>query len=491
MKRLKDILYQTPIKQLIGPEDRLVAGLCQHSAEAAPRMLFAASCGGTVDGHLFINDAIQKGAKIVLCQKLPKTIDETVTYLVVRDTAETLGLISANFYEHPTRSLKLIGVIGTNGKTTVTTLLYELFSKLGEKAALLSTITTKIVDKESPTTHTTPNVISTNQHLSEAVKACCTYAFMEVSSHGIDQKRIASLNFTGGVFTNITHDHLDYHKTFQNYLSTKKIFFDRLPKEAFALVNTDDKNALVMLQNSKAQKWSYALKKAANYKAKILEKSFEGTKLLIDGQEFWTPLIGIFNVYNLLAVYGVARAFDKDPRETLIAMSALKGVKGRFQQLSSPTGIRIIIDYAHTPDALKNVLQTIQEIRKGREKLICLIGCGGNRDQEKHPIMAQIACEKSDRTILTSDNPRYEDPEKILDEMESGLNVKDRNKSLRISDRKEAIKTAITLAKAGDIIIIAGKGHETYQEIKGVRQEFDDVKIAETFLSSLEKPNGK
>ncbi|XOD67537.1 MAG: UDP-N-acetylmuramoyl-L-alanyl-D-glutamate--2,6-diaminopimelate ligase [Flavobacteriales bacterium Tduv] len=491
MKRLKDILNQTPIKQLIGPEDRKIAGLCQHSEQAGPDMLFAASWGRTVDGHLFIIDAIQKGAKVVLCQKLPETIDESVTYLLVKDTAEALGLISANFYEHPTRSLNLIGVTGTNGKTTVTTLLYELFSKLGEKVAMLSTITTKIADKESPSTYTTPDVISTNRHLSEAVKTGCTYAFMEVSSHGINQKRIAGLNFKGGVFTNITHDHLDYHKTFQNYLSTKKNFFDRLAKEAFALVNIDDKNALVILQNSRAEKRSYALKKPADYKAKILEKSFEGSKLLIDGQEFWTPLIGTFNVYNLLEVYGVATESGKDRREILIAMSSLKAVKGRFQQVSSPTGIRIIIDYAHTPDALKNVLETIREIRKDRKQLICLIGCGGNRDQKKRPIMAQIACEKSDLIILTSDNPRYEDPEKILDEMERGLSVQYRKKILRITERKEAIKTAIALAKAGDIILIAGKGHETYQEIKGIRQKFDEMKIVETFLSILEKQRGK
>ncbi|XCI75804.1 MAG: UDP-N-acetylmuramoyl-L-alanyl-D-glutamate--2,6-diaminopimelate ligase [Flavobacteriales bacterium] len=487
MKRLENMLDQISVCQLIGSSDKLVDGLCQHSTQAESNSLFVAICGSTTDGHTFIGDAIQRGANVVVCERLPETTDEAVTYLIVEDTAETLGSIAANFYGHPTQKLKLIGITGTNGKTTVVTLLYELFSKLGEKSAMLSTIAIKIAGRETPAIHTTPDVIQINKCLKEAFEAGCTYAFMEVSSHGIDQKRIAGLNFIGGIFTNITHDHLDYHKTFQNYLSVKKSFFDHLSKEAFALVNADDKHASVMLQNVWAQKHSYALKSSADHKAKILERSFEGIKLLVDGYEFWTPLIGTFNVYNLLAVYSTAIALGEDTWEILTAMSTLSAVKGRFQKFSSSAGVHYIIDYAHTPDALKSVLQTIREIMNDREYLICLVGCGGNRDREKRPLMAHIACENSDLVVLTSDNPRYEDPEKILDDMENELSIQNRNKILRIADRKEAIKTVIVLARPGDIILVAGKGHETYQEIQGIRQPFDDMQIVRTILLSQEK----
>lgn len=487
MKILKNILQKVFIKKLIGSYDIPVKKLSQHSLIIDSNILFAASHGNRVDGHSFIDNAIQNGAKIILCEKLPEIINKNVTYILVNNTIESLGIIASNFYDNPSEKLKLIGVTGTNGKTTITTLLYNLFSRLGEKSTLLSSIITKIIDEDIPSMYTTPDIIQINQYLNKAVKLGCRYTFMEVSSHGIDQKRISGLNFAGGIFTNITHDHLDYHKTFQNYLLTKKKFFNLLSQKSFALVNADDKYVSVILENSIAQKQSYGLKKTADYKAKILEKNFHGTKILINNYKIWTPLIGVFNIYNLLAVYGMAVAFGKNPQKILKIINILRSVKGRFQQILSTTGIRVIVDYAHTPHALKYVLQTIQELQKNQGRLICIIGCGGNRDKKKRPIMAKIAYEQSDQLILTSDNPRYEDPEKIIDEMEITLNIKNKKKSLRISNRKKAIKSAILLAKPKDIILIAGKGHENFQEIQGIQQKFNDIKIAKKILSNLEK----
>lgn len=437
--------------------------------------VFVAQKGWQVDGHNFIEMAISKGAAVVVCEEIPTIIQEEVTYIKVPNSSVALAIMASNFYGNPSRKLKLIGITGTNGKTTVATLLYELFLKAGEKVGLLSTVKVMVNDKEFKATHTTPDSIAINSHLTKMVSEGVEYCFMEVSSHGIHQKRSDGLTFTGGIFTNLSHDHLDYHKTFAEYRDVKKSFFDHLPKGAFALTNADDKNGLYMLQNTKASKSTYALKSYADAKAKILEKQFSGTLLSINGTEVWTKLIGEFNAYNVLAIATAAELLGKDRISVLTIISQLESVSGRFQYVVSDNQVTGIVDYAHTPDALKNVLKTINDIRTGNETLITVVGCGGDRDRTKRPIMGRIASEMSNQVIFTSDNPRSEDPQEILNEIEKGVSPENYKKTISILDRKQAIKTACKLAKSGDIILVAGKGHENYQEIKGERFHFDDL----------------
>lgn len=437
--------------------------------------VFVAQKGWQVDGHNFIEMAISKGAAVVVCEEIPTVIQEEVTYIKVPNSSVALAIMASNFYGNPSSKLKLIGITGTNGKTTVATLLYELFLKAGEKVGLLSTVKVMVNDKEFKATHTTPDSIAINSHLAKMVSEGVEYCFMEVSSHGIHQKRSDGLTFTGGIFTNLSHDHLDYHKTFAEYRDVKKSFFDHLPKGAFALTNADDKNGLYMLQNTKASKSTYALKSYADAKAKILEKQFSGTLLSINGTEVWTKLIGEFNAYNVLAIATAAELLGKDRISVLTIISQLESVSGRFQYVVSDNQVTGIVDYAHTPDALKNVLKTINDIRTGNETLITVVGCGGDRDRTKRPIMGRIASEMSNQVIFTSDNPRSEDPQEILNEIEKGVSPENYKKTISILDRKQAIKTACKLAKSGDIILVAGKGHENYQEIKGERFHFDDL----------------
>ena len=435
--------------------------------------LFVAQVGVHVDGHNYIASAIEKGAVAVVCEQMPETIAPNVVYIKTADSNKALGYIASNFYNNPSTKLKLIGITGTNGKTTTVTLLHQMFRQIGYHTGLISTIVNKIDEKEIPSTHTTPDAINLNKLLWQMVDNGCEYCFMEVSSHSIVQNRIGGLEFFGGIFSNITHDHLDFHKTFAEYISAKKRFFDNLPSSAFALTNIDDRNGQVMLQNTKAKKYTYSIQEIADFNGKILENTFQGLFLNINGKEVWTQLVGRFNAYNLLAIYATARLCDIDEMEALQQLSSLRAAEGRFEYVSGQ-GITAIVDYAHTPDALKNVLQTVNDIRMDNQKLITVVGCGGDRDPLKRPIMATIACEMSDTLILTSDNPRTEDPEKILDEMEEGLTNKQKENTLRISNRQQAIKTACKLAGKGDIIVVAGKGHEKYQEINGVKHHFDD-----------------
>ena len=435
--------------------------------------LFVAQVGVHVDGHNYIASAIEKGAVAVVCEQMPETIAPNVVYIKTADSNKALGYIASNFYDNPSRKLKLIGITGTNGKTTTVTLLHQMFRQIGYHTGLISTIVNKIDEKEIASTHTTPDAINLNKLLWQMVDNGCEYCFMEVSSHAIVQNRIGGLEFFGGIFSNITHDHLDFHKTFAEYISAKKTFFDNLPSSAFALTNIDDRNGQVMLQNTKAKKYTYSIQEIADFNGKILENTFQGLFLNINGKEVWTQLVGRFNAYNLLAIYATARLCNIDEMEALQQLSSLRAAEGRFEYVSGQ-GITAIVDYAHTPDALKNVLQTVNDIRMDNQKLITVVGCGGDRDPLKRPIMATIACEMSDTLILTSDNPRTEDPEKILDEMEEGLTTKQMKNTLRISSRQQAIKTACKLAGKGDIIVVAGKGHEKYQEINGVKHHFDD-----------------
>ncbi len=487
MKKLKDILYKVPVEQVIGATDVFVNQLESDSREVESDAFFIALKGVLVDGHQFINKAIQQGAKAILCEKAPERITNGITYVIVKDSAKALGTIASQFYDNPSRKIKLIGITGTNGKTTTATLLYHLFQNLGYQTALLSTISVRFGKEEIVATHTTPDVITINKYLAQAVEIGCDYAFMEVSSHGIHQKRIAGLEFSGGVFTNLTHDHLDYHKTFKEYLNTKKAFFDDLPKSAFALTNLDDKNGTVMLQNSSTHQYTYALKTEADFKGKVLENRFDGMLMTINEQEVWTRLVGKFNSYNLLVAFAVAQLLEQEEMEILTAISKLENVRGRFQYDISETGVITIIDYAHTPDALKNVLNTINDIRTGNEQVITVVGCGGDRDKTKRPVMAAVACELSNQVVFTSDNPRTESAAAIIKEMETGVQPQFFNKTLSITNRKEAIKTAIKIAKSKDIILIAGKGHETYQEVNGVRTDFDDFKISKELLKQLNK----
>lgn len=487
MKNLKDILYKTGIQSVVGTTDLLIDAIAFDSRKIVDNSLFVAQKGIVFDGHQFIETAIEKGAVAIICEVLPVNFRSSITYVKVDDSNDALAIVAANFYDNPSLKLKLIGVTGTNGKTTITTLLYRLFKKLNYKSGLLSTIKIMIDEEEIKTTHTTPDSLKLNKALYQMVSAGVEYCFMEVSSHGIHQKRTAGLYFEGGIFTNLSHDHLDYHKTFAEYRDIKKIFFDQLPKTSFALVNADDKNGLIMTQNTKAKKYTYALKTVADYKARIIENQFDGLLLNVDNQEVWSKLIGNFNAYNLLAIYATADLLGQDKIEVLRIVSELENVDGRFQHAISKMGISTIVDYAHTPDALKNVLETIGTIRTHNEQVITVVGCGGDRDKTKRPKMGNIASVLSSHVVFTSDNPRSEDPDKIIEEMEEGVQPKNYKKTISITNRKQAIKTACKLAEKGDIILVAGKGHETYQIIGDVRSDFDDFKIVNELLTEMNK----
>lgn len=474
MRNLSDILQGLPFTELQGSADVAISTVVFDSRKVVPGCLFVAVRGTVVDGHDYIEQAIKDGAAAIICEELPGHTAAEVDFLMVANSAEALGIVSANFYDNPSKKLKLVGVTGTNGKTTVATLLYQLFRDLGYKCGLLSTVENQINGKVIPSTHTTPDQVELNRLLDEMVAQGCDYCFMEVSSHAVAQHRISGLNFAGGIFTNLTHDHLDYHKTFDNYLKAKRAFFDGLPKSAFALTNNDDRNGNIMLQNTRAHRKSYGLKTMADYKAKILENQFGGLLLNIDNEEVWFKMVGSFNAYNLLAVFATAMLLDQDRSKVLTSLSKLSGAEGRFDYVVGPDKVIGIVDYAHTPDAVQNVLSTIHDIRKGNEKVITVIGCGGDRDKTKRPVMAKVACEWSDKVILTADNPRSEDPEAIIKDMEQGVDIAFKRRTVSIADRREAIKTACMLAQPGDIILLAGKGHEKYQEIKGVKNHFDD-----------------
>ncbi|KAB2859540.1 MAG: UDP-N-acetylmuramoyl-L-alanyl-D-glutamate--2,6-diaminopimelate ligase [Flavobacteriales bacterium] len=489
MQLLKDILYKTSIEKVVGSTAIDVASICFDSRLVVEHSLFVAVYGTQVDGHQFIDTAISKGAIAIVCEILPQHIQPNITYVEVKNSSKALGIIAANFYNNPSSELKLVGITGTNGKTTTATLLYDLFTDLGFKTGLLSTVVNKIGKEAIPATHTTPDAIQLNKLLREMVNEGCEYCFMEVSSHAIHQNRVADVEFTGAVFTNITHDHLDYHKTFDEYIKAKKQFFDELSPNAFALVNKDDKNGLVMLQNTKAKKYTYALKNMADYTCKVVENDFSGMLLNISGNEVWTKLIGGFNAYNMLAIYSVADLLGMDKLNVLTSISKLTSVDGRFQYVKSANNVAGIVDYAHTPDALKNVLNTINEIRTGNEQVITVVGCGGDRDKSKRPIMAAIACDNSNKVILTSDNPRSENPDEIIAEMKAGVQAVHYKKVLAITNREEAIKTACSLANDGDIILVAGKGHEKYQEIKGVKYPFDDLNVLSETFEMFNKSN--
>ena len=480
--KLQELLKNIEPVQIIGDADVEVTGVNIDSRKIKEGHLFVAMKGTQVDGHKFIPKALELGAKSVLCEDMPEEKVEGVTYIQVASTEDAVGKVATLFYGDPSRKLKLVGVTGTNGKTTIATLLYNMFRKFGHKCGLLSTVCNYIEDEAIPADHTTPDPIELNMLLGKMVEASCEYAFMECSSHAIAQKRIGGLKFAGGIFTNITRDHLDYHKTFENYLKAKKAFFDNLPKTAFALTNADDKNGSVMVQNTKAKIATYSLRTLCEFKGKVLEDGFEGMLMDINNREVNVQFIGRFNASNLLAVYGAACLLGKQPEDVLLILSTLRPVAGRFDALRSKKGYTAIVDYAHTPDALVNVLNAIHEVLKGRGRVITVVGAGGNRDKGKRPIMAQETAKQSDRVIITSDNPRFEEPQDIINDMLAGLTKEDMNKVLSIADRKEAIRTACMLAQAGDVILVAGKGHENYQEIKGVKHHFDDKEVlAEIF----------
>lgn len=482
MKYLSDIVEGLAFTELQGSVDMEISAIVFDSRKVIPGSLFVAVKGTVTDGHDYIEQAVKDGAVAVICEVLPAHVIGEVDFLMVADSSVALGVVASNFYDRPSDKLKLVGVTGTNGKTTIATLLYKLFRDMGYKAGLLSTVENKINDKIFQATHTTPDPVELNRLLSDMVNAGCDYCFMEVSSHAIAQHRIAGLNFTGGIFSNLTHDHLDYHKTFDSYLKAKKAFFDALPANAFALTNADDKNGNVMLQNTKAHKKTYGLKSMTDYKARIIENQFEGLLLQIDNEEVWFKMVGKFNAYNILAVYAAAMLLDQDKTKILTSLSGLTGARGRFDYIVAPNRIIGVVDYAHSPDAVQNILSTIHDIRKGNEKVITVIGCGGDRDKTKRPIMARTACEWSDKVIFTSDNPRSEDPEQIIKDMEEGVDPAFKRHTLSIVDRHEAIKTAVMLAQPGDIVLVAGKGHEKYQEIKGVKNHFDDMEeLSEIF----------
>lgn len=484
---LKEIIYKVAIEAVKGSTDIAINKMEFDSRNIGEHDVFVAIRGTISDGHDFIDKAVNLGAVAVVCETFPEDLANGVTYIQVKDTNKALAFMADNYFGNPSQNLKLVGITGTNGKTTIASLLYQLFKKAGFKVGLLSTVKIMVDENEFKATHTTPDSITINHYLKKMVDAGVEYCFMEVSSHGIHQKRTEGLHFEGGVFTNLSHDHLDYHASFAEYRDVKKSFFDNLPKTAFALSNIDDKNGLVMLQNTVAKKLTYALKSYADYKAQILENQLSGLLLKINGNEVWVKLIGTFNAYNLLAIYGTAVQLGMESLEVLRLLSDLESVSGRFQFIVSDSNITAIVDYAHTPDALENVLKTINDIRTKNEQLITVVGCGGNRDTAKRPIMAAIATELSDKVILTSDNPRNEDPESIINEMEKGIAPQNFKKSLSITDRKQAIKTACQLAQPNDIILIAGKGHENYQEIHGVRHDFDDMKTVAELLNQLNK----
>ncbi|WP_282073315.1 UDP-N-acetylmuramoyl-L-alanyl-D-glutamate--2,6-diaminopimelate ligase [Polaribacter atrinae] len=487
MKNLKDILYQVAIDQVFGLTDIEVNSVVFDSRKIEKNDVFVAQKGVSVDGHLYIEKAINLGAIAIICEDFPVGKKVGITYVQVADANVALAIMASNFYENPSKKMPLIGVTGTNGKTTIASLLYQLFKKAGYKVGLLSTVKILVDEVEFKATHTTPDSVTINRYLDKMIDAGVDYCFMEVSSHGIHQKRTEGLVFAGGIFTNLSHDHLDYHKTFAEYRDVKKTFFDSLPKAAFALTNIDDKNGDFVLQNTKAKKVTYALKTLADYRAKILEKQFSGTLLKINETEVWTKLIGQFNASNLLAIFATAELLGLEKLEILTVISQLENVSGRFEYVISEDGVTAIVDYAHTPDALKNVLETINDIRTGNEKLITVFGCGGDRDVTKRPKMAHIASQLSNQAIFTSDNPRTENAQTILDEMEVGVAAENYKKTLLILDRRQAIKTACKFSERGDIILIAGKGHENYQEINGVRTHFDDLEEVKNCFNQLKK----
>jgi len=487
LKKLKDILYKVPMISVSGSTAVTVNSIQYDSRKVELNDVFVAVKGTISNGHEYINTAVNQGALAIICEDLPEKIVNGVTYVQVKNSQTALAFMAANYYENPSENLKLVGVTGTNGKTTVATLLYQLFSKAGFKVGLLSTVNIMVGDKIFPSTHTTPDSLMINSYLKEMNQEGVEFCFMEVSSHGIAQKRTEALHFTGGIFTNLTHEHLDYHKTFAEYRDVKKAFFDQLPASAFALVNIDDKNGPVMIQNTPARKYTYALKSYADYSAKILENQFSGLLLKLNDDEVWSKLIGNFNAYNILAIYATADLLGLEKGENLRLISELESVSGRFQYFITKHKITAIVDYAHTPDALKNVLETINFIRTKNEKLITVVGCGGDRDKTKRPEMGHIASALSTKVVFTSDNPRTEDPEKILLDVEVGVEPQNSKKTMTVVNRKQAIKTACQLAQPGDIILIAGKGHETYQEVNGKRSDFDDYKIVSEFLNQLDK----
>ena len=475
--KINEILVNCNLLDIVGDKDLEIPNITFDSRKVEPGTLFFAVKGTQVDGHDYIDKAIAQGASAIVCEKMPNELAEKVTYGLVDNSAYVLGVAASNFFGNPSKHLRLVGVTGTNGKTTIATLLYRLFTDAGYCCGLLSTIENIVNRDVVPSTHTTPDPIELNALLHQMVEQGCEYAFMEVSSHSVAQDRIAGLHFAGGIFTNLTHDHLDYHKTMANYRNAKKKFFDDLPQTAFALTNLDDKNGAVMLQNTKARKLSYALKHDADFKGIVMESHFDGMMLKVNGMEMYTQLVGGFNASNLLAIYGAAIALGFDKDELLVEISKLRGANGRFDMVHSENGIVGIVDYAHTPDALENVLKTINEVRCHKETLITIVGCGGNRDTTKRPEMAAVAVKLSDKVILTSDNPRFEDPDDIIRQMKAGIADEDRHKVLSITNRGEAIRTAVALAKKGDIILLAGKGHENYQEINGVKNHFDDKEV--------------
>ncbi len=487
MKLLKDILYGVHLTAVSGTTSCDIASVRFDSREVQKGDAFVAIKGTLTDGHKYIDAVVAAGARAIICEELPAKMVDDITYVQVENGNQALALMASNYYDTPSKNLKLVGVTGTNGKTTVSSLLYQLFKKAGYKVGLLSTIKIMVDDTEYPTKHTTPDALVINKHLRLMNDAGVEFCFMEVSSHGIHQKRTEGLIFEGAIFTNLSHDHLDYHKTFAEYRDTKKILFDQLSKKAFALTNIDDKNGLVMLQNTKARKYTYALKNYADYRAQVLENQFDGQLLKINDNELWIKLIGQFNAYNMLAIYATAELLGLEKIETLRLLSELDNVDGRFQYYISKSKITAIVDYAHTPDALKNVLETINTLRTGNENVITVVGCGGDRDRSKRPVMGNIASEMSNKIIFTSDNPRTESPSKIIAEMEAGVEPQHVKKVLSIENRKQAIKTACQLAASNDIILVAGKGHETYQETNGVRIDFDDFKIVKELLNSLDK----
>lgn len=487
MKVLKDLLKACKIRQIVGSTDMPIKKLILDSREAEKGSLFFAQKGTLTDGHNFIEQVVKDGAIAVVCEEIPQSTNADIAYIQVESVAESVGLIAAAFYDYPTKEIKVIGVTGTNGKTTIATLLNQLFNELGFKTGLISTVQNIIGDQITPATHTTPNPISLQHLFRKMVQQECDYAFMEVSSHAIHQKRINGVDFLGGIFSNITHDHLDYHKTFEEYIKVKKLFFDHLPKGAFALSNRDDKRGEVMLQNTKAQKNYYALRAPADFKGKVINNDLDGLQMQINNQEVHFLLSGLFNAYNLLAVYGAAILCDEDPIRVLAILSNMRGAAGRFETYRSPVEkVLGIVDYAHTPDALLNVLGTIKQFGNAG-KIITVVGCGGDRDKTKRPLMAEVACEYSNKVILTSDNPRTEDPEMILNDMEADLNFAQKRKVIRIANRKEAIKTAVTIASTGDVLLIAGKGHEDYQEIMGIKHHFNDKEVLLELFQLLDK----
>jgi UDP-N-acetylmuramoyl-L-alanyl-D-glutamate--2,6-diaminopimelate ligase len=487
MKALKDILYKVSLQSTAGSTDVEVLALAFDSRKVKEGTAFIATVGTQSDGHDYIDQAIESGAIAIVCERLPENLRANITYVEVKNSSEALGIMAANFFGNPSEKLKLVGVTGTNGKTTCVTLLFQVFRKLGYNVGLLSTVVNKINEEVIVATHTTPDALQINELLAKMLAKGCTHCFMEASSHAIVQHRVAGLSFNGAIFTNLSHEHLDYHKTFDEYIKAKKMLFDGLPSTAFALINADDKRGAIMLQNTKASKHKYALKSMADFKAKILSNTLHGLELDIAGHNVWFKLIGDFNAYNLMAVYGGALLLEEDAEEVLRVLSEVNPAPGRFEQVLTDTGITAIVDYAHTPDALENVLSTIKVFRTGNEKVITVVGCGGNRDTAKRPEMAKIACNLSDKVVLTSDNPRFEEPGAIIEDMQKGVSPTNYKKTLVMADRKEAIKMACSMAEPKDIILVAGKGHETYQEIKGERFPFDDREVLKEMLNLIHK----